>query len=118
MEYVKQGGLETLEQILSLLKYYPHWKWDEIHAIADNLARPGQDQAYQSFASLMCWLFSQLCVQKARGHTPTRLANFATNSSLEDLLEICENLQSHFKRIDGANLDKRQAILGAFSIIG
>ena len=39
-------------------------------------------------------------------------------SSLESLLKICENLKSHFERVERSNLDKRQAVLGAFSIIG
>ncbi|MCB1531248.1 MAG: DNA polymerase III subunit delta' [Alphaproteobacteria bacterium] len=116
-EYLEQGGLETLAQILDLMQYYPHWQWEKIHPLADNLARPGADQACKTFAGLMCWLFARLCVVKARGLVPEHLQSFVGNSSLEQLLKICENLHSHFDRVEGANLDKRQGILGAFSII-
>lgn len=116
-EYMEQGGLETLAQILELLQYHPYWDWEKIHAIADNLARPGADQAYNTFTRLMCWLFSKLCVGKARGLPPEHLQSFVSNSSLEQLLQICENLHSHFDRVKYANLDKRQGILGAFSLI-
>lgn len=116
-QYMEEAGLETLAQILELLQYHPYWDWDKLHAIADNLARPGADQAYQTFTNLLCWLFSRLCVAKARGLPTKHLQGFVNDSSLEQLLKICENLHSHFAKVKGANLDKRQGILGAFSLI-
>lgn len=117
VEYMEEAGLETLAQITDLMAYHPHWEWDKLHAIADNLARPGQDQAYKTFGRLLCWMFSKICVSKARGLPSPYLQSFVSNSSLEQLLEICENLHAHFNRVERANLDKRQGILGAFSLI-
>lgn len=123
-DFMEEGALETLDQILELLQYHPFWDWEKLHAISDNLARPGQDLSYNTFTSLLSWFFVQLCVAKARGNSMETLGlgqgtlqNLLNNSSLEQLLKICENLHAHFDRVQRANLDKRQGVLGAFSLI-
>ena len=124
LHYIEQGGLDTLDEILKLFNYTPSWPWPEIHKLADGLARNGRDQSYQSFALLMPWIFSQMITAKARGQDIASAAlhleaiqRLHRQSSLESLLKICENLKSHFDRVERSNLDKRQAVLGAFSII-
>ena len=124
LDNIEQGGLDTLAQILGLFENYPQWTWPEIHVLADQLARNGRDQSYKSFATLLPWVFSQMILAKARGQGIASAAlhiesieNLHRQSSLESLLKICENLKSHFSRVERSNLDKRQAVLGAFSII-
>ncbi|MEZ5813505.1 MAG: DNA polymerase III subunit delta' [Alphaproteobacteria bacterium] len=124
LENIEQGGLDTLAQILTLFQNYPKWAWPEIHQLADQLARNGRDQSYKSFAALLPWVFSQMIIAKARGQGISSAAlhinaieTLHRQSSLESLLKICENLKSHFDRVERSNLDKRQAVLGAFSII-
>ncbi len=124
VEYVEHNALETLSEILELLSKHPKWDWPSIHAIADNLAGRGQDQNYKTFTDLFKWLFARLCVIKARNINADQLIlnseaikGLVTNSSLEQLLEICENLHKHFDKVKYANLDKRQGVLGAFSLI-
>lgn len=124
IQYSEEGGLEALSQILALFRQYPEYNWPEIHALADNLARPGQDQAYRTFTTVLKWLLARLCVLKARGLNPDgsaldqdALKAILRNSSLEQLLKICENLHSHFEKVNAASLDKRQGILGAFSLM-
>ena len=72
----------------------------------------------------MEWAFSKLAKAKARGQSPQeRHLNSETfntllgNSSLEGLLEICENLNEHFTKVKRSNLDKKYAVLTAFSLI-
>ncbi len=124
LHYLEQGGLETLNEILTLFDHCPNWPWPDIHKLADTLARNGRDQSYKSFALLMPWIFSQMITAKARGHEIASTAlhleaieRLHRQSSLESLLKICENLKAHFDRVERSNLDKRQAVLGAFSII-
>ena len=124
IDYIEHGGLETLTTILSMFENYPSWPWPDIHILADQLARAGQVKAYKSFETLLPWIFSQMITSKARGQEITSQALkiqaievLHKQSSLETLLKICENLNNHFERVDRANLDKRQAVLGAFSII-
>lgn len=67
LNYIEQGGLETLDDILTLFENAPHWPWPEIHKLADSLARSERDQSYNSFATLMPWIFAQMVTAKARG---------------------------------------------------
>ncbi|MEM7651379.1 MAG: DNA polymerase III subunit delta' [Pseudomonadota bacterium] len=124
LEHIEQGGLDTLTQILGMLQSYPTWSWPEIHALAEELGRNGRNQSYKAFAELLPWVFSQMIKAKARGQNIASRAlhidaieTLHRQSSLESLLKICENLKSHFERAERSNLDKRQAVLGAFSII-
>ncbi|MEM7679851.1 MAG: DNA polymerase III subunit delta' [Pseudomonadota bacterium] len=124
LDYNNGGGLETLEELFDVLNGYPDWDWLKIHAIADSLASPAQSEAYDAFQNLLCWVFAQLVVMKARGHSSApdildkpALQELLLRSSLESLLKICENLHEHFLKVRQANLDKRQAILTAFSKI-
>jgi len=115
LEYIENSGLDTLTQLLGLFEHYPQWAWPEIHQLADQLARNGQDQAYKNFSELMPWMFSQMITAKARGREIASQAlhlnsiqTLHRQSSLESLLKICENLQSHFACVERANLDKRR----------
>ncbi len=125
VQYIEEGGLDSLSQILDLLEDCPNWDWPKIHALADSLAGKGRDQAYMNFTDLFLWLFSQLVVAKARGQggdskllQHRALQELLAKSSLEKLLKICENLQAHFSKVNAANLDKRQGVLSVFSIVG
>lgn len=122
LDYANEGGLDTLDEIFVTFKDYPDWDWAKIHAMADNFA--GSSDAYDNFQDLLCWIFSQIVVLKARGHASMpeilnqpALQALLQSSSLENLLKICENLHMHFTKVREANLDKRQAVLTAYSKI-
>ncbi|GJL84775.1 MAG: DNA polymerase III subunit delta' [Micavibrio sp.] len=124
LEYIEEDALETLKRILGLIESYPVWDWPQIHVLADELSRPGQERAFQAYQNLMQFIWSQLVLTKARGQNtgeaPLNTEVFAAllqNSSLETLSKICENLQEHFETVQRANLDKRQGVLGAFSLM-
>ncbi len=124
LDTIDSAGLETLAKILEALEGHPNWNWPHLHRLADDLARAGADKAYESFETLLPWMMAQLCRTKARGgetgnpilHKPV-FETLLRQSSLEHLLKTCENLSAHFGKIRYANLDKRQGVLGAFSII-
>ena len=124
IQYIEQDGLETLEEIITQFNDYPNWSWPKIHKLGDQMAKTGRDQAYSNFAFLLPWVFSEMIKRKARGQELTipalqtnALQQLYQQSSLETLLKICENLKEHFDRIERANLDKRQGVFGAFTII-
>lgn len=124
LQYINEKGLETLDRILRSLQSYPNWNRADLHNLSEEMARSGREQDYQTFDELLQWVFAQLAVAKARGHViPARvleteaLQAIMRNSSLEQLLGICDNLHKHFERVEFANLDKRQGVLGAFSLI-
>jgi DNA polymerase III subunit delta' len=125
LRFAGQGGPETLAGILSLLGSYPAWPWTEIHALSDVLARSGRDDSYHQFAELLPWIYRKMIRAKARGEAlaPAQLAendalsSLLRQSSLEKLLKICENLEELFASVDRSNLDKKQAVLSAFSLM-
>lgn len=124
MEYEEEGGLETFAMIMEAFDRYPDFNWTGIHKLADDLAGKGKDQNYMSFQELTKWMFAQLAKSKARGQGITAKAldtqafqEILKNSSLAQLSKICENLHEFYGQSNAANLDKRQTVLGTFSLI-
>lgn len=92
--------------------------WASVHKFADTLSGPGSNKSYDSFREILGWMAREAARGRARGTPPAPHArDFLKNSSLEQLLEICENLDEHFGRAEAANLDRRQTVLGAFSLL-
>lgn len=122
LRLIEEGGLEVIYKVSGLLSQWPSWDWPQIHGIADNLSKPGQEDSYQSFIEVFQWSVEALVRARARqSELPSpvdspQMAQLANAYSLEEWLSICERLKSHFATAGFANLDKRQAILGAFSI--
>lgn len=123
-DILEQGGLENFATITAILNDRHNIDWRIIHHHADLCARAGQEDTYKSFTQTLLWLYKTLAFAKARGQALTPyalneepLTSILANSSLAQLLKICENLSSHFDMTQRGNLDKKQAILGAFQII-
>ncbi|MGB4057175.1 MAG: DNA polymerase III subunit delta' [Alphaproteobacteria bacterium] len=117
LHFLDNNALEILGQISGLIE---SMRWTDIHKLAEQLSGAGSDSAYKSFQEIFIWMVRQSAVARARGAEAVSFIpdDFLKNSSLEETLKICENLEEHFRRADFANLDRRQAVLGAFSLIG
>lgn len=125
LRFIERDGLTTLNTILGMLSDYPRWNWPEIHKLGDVLGKAGKDDAYQQFAELLPWVYTQMIRTKARGTSlengyfkdQQALQALLRQSSLESLLKICENLEDLFATVAKSNLDKRQAVLSAFTLM-
>lgn len=124
LEYIEQGGLDTLTLILTMFENWPNYSWPDIHVLADQLGNANAKSAYNSFTILLPWMFNQMITAKARGREIASkvlhiepMQKLYRQSSLESLLEICENLKTHFDTVERSNLDKRQSVLSAFMIM-
>ncbi|HQX28010.1 MAG TPA: DNA polymerase III subunit delta' [Alphaproteobacteria bacterium] len=116
-QYIESGITDTLTTITQMLKQ-DTLQWVSVHKLADSLSGPGSDPSYNAFREILDWTLRQATRARARGEAPpVPLQDFLKNSSLEELLKICENLEDHFGRSDAANLDRRQTVLGAFSLL-
>ncbi|MCB1563572.1 MAG: DNA polymerase III subunit delta' [Alphaproteobacteria bacterium] len=123
---LESNGADMFARLAGILETYPHWRWPDLHVLAEELGRAGKDseQGYRNFQDFMLWTFRSLSVAKARGEEDGALADIKAfrlilqKSSLESLLKICEKLEEHFRSVENANLDKRMGVLGAFSIVG
>lgn len=119
---IEEGGLEVIYKVAGLLSQWPEWDWPQIHGLAENISKPGQEDSYKSFVDVFTWSVEALVRTRARqGELPPpvdtpQMARMANHYSFEQWLDICEKLKSHFAAADYSSLDKRQAILGAFTI--
>lgn len=123
MALQEEGGVNTLNSILDFMGGWPNWDWPKIHPWADNLSR--DDKGYKSFAALLEWTASEILRAKAAPNRPLpeilrieAVERLQNHYSLEQMIDICEKLKTHFITIDNSNLDKRQGVLGAFAILG
>ena len=120
----EQGGLEILPTILNTLDQYPNWNWEAIHKQAASLAPAAQDQDYRMFAELLQWIFRQILFVKARGQgeLPACLQRegiqrISESLTLEQLINVTDNLKAHFERVDFSNLNRHDAVRGSFLVI-
>ncbi len=125
LRFADGGGLETLSIIIDHLSDVPNWNFAKIHGLSVSLAAPTQDKQYRMFAELLQWLLRQILFAKAKGqHSPPDylqrggLQKIMDETSLEKLISISDGLKNHFERVNFSNLDKRDAIRGAFLVIG
>jgi len=117
-----EGGLEAISKVMTLLYSWPQWPWSQIHMLAETMGRQGQDDGLRTFQDVFLWIVNSLLRAKARGEAlKSPLNNTATQQmlnsySLKEWIEISRQIQEHFDRVSAASLDKRHAVLGAFSI--
>ncbi len=121
---IENNGLEIADKVFSLVEGWPNFNWVDIHHLADQCGRAGQDSNFDGVENTFNTVFETLVFAKARGEGGLSVPldndiyiKILERHSLEDLTEICDKLIEHFKQARFSNLDKRQAVLGAFNII-
>jgi DNA polymerase-3 subunit delta' len=118
-----EGGLEAVTNVISLMHDWPAWNWTQIHTLAEVMSKPGQDDTLDAFRQVMQWMADSILQAKARGAALTGpLDNEALNrmlahNSLARWLEMADGLRTHFETAQRANLDRRHAVMGAFSVL-
>jgi len=123
LNILDQGGLESVQKIMMLLSGWPRWDWPQIHAQAEVIGRGGSVEALHSFSTILEWIVESILRARATDQTPAGVLNNDTilrlmnHYPLADWIQICENLKVHFETASFANLDKRQAVIGAFSLL-
>jgi DNA polymerase-3 subunit delta' len=123
LEIIEEGGLEIVQKLLGLLYDWPDLPWTQIHQLADNMGRNGQDDQLKSFRDIFMWLIASLMRAKATQSDPPQILDtdftraMIEKFSLDQWTQMTDDLQSHFNQVEKAYLDKRHHILGAFSII-
>ncbi len=124
LRYAEEGGIVMFHKLTDHLAHAPNWRWNEILELSKTMSGTAQDKEYRMFVDLFQWVFRQMLFFKARGHedAPSYLSGNVLRSlmdkySLVKLIEITDNLKNHFERIDFSNLDRRDAVRGAFLML-
>ncbi len=120
LKLIEEDGLQVLSKILSHIGA----SGSKLHTLSNSLSSAAQDKQYRLFVDLMQWVFRHMLFLKARGindlpnHFNNNELDFLFKAySLKRLINICDNLNNHFDRVDFSNLDRRDAIRSAFLMI-
>ena len=118
---IAEGGLDVLNKLAFLLSGWPNWNWPEIHTMADNLGRSGQEEGYRAAENMLRWSVESL-VRASSGTSalPEVLKDakpLLDHYSLPQWIDIGQTIADHLDRTRFANLDKRQGIIGAFTLL-
>lgn len=120
---LEQGGIQAVGKIVALLSGWPRWDWPQIHAQAEITGRASGEDGMQALAQVMMWIVESIVRVRATGIEPTGILDndavgrLMNHYPLADWIQICENMKAHFDTAEFANLDKRQAVIGAFSVL-
>jgi DNA polymerase-3 subunit delta' len=108
LELAGSGGIELYQAMLGLLGHRPRLDPLALHAFADRLARADAEDSYRTIAELLGQHLGRQAVTAARAGRGGEAARWA---------RARDDIGEEFARTDGLNLDRKQAILGAFFAI-
>jgi DNA polymerase-3 subunit delta' len=127
IELADTGGLALYRSILGILAQVPCVEVAELHAFADKLARSDAEEAYRASEQLLSQFLGRMVARAAgrpfgpeelvagEGEVIERLAGRADPARWADLRD---RIGRDFANTDQLNLDRKQAILGAFFALG
>ena len=116
------GGLELFRDLIALLSRLPRLPPDEVHALADRLARPTNDMAFRTTLDLLRWWLARL-VRQGAGRASAEpvveeerdlIARLAALPGLERWLDVWEKVGRLQERAISVNLDRKQVVLSSF----
>jgi DNA polymerase III subunit delta' len=112
------GGAELYRSIVALLARHEGLDPLALHGFADRLARPDADDAYRAVAELVSQIVAGLAViAAAAARDPGPLDRLAVRAPAARWAALRAEIEEGFGRTEGLNLDRKQAILGAFFAI-
>ncbi len=122
VELAAAGGVELYASVLALLSREDGVDPVALHAFADRLARGEAEDAYRAVEELLAQLLARLAVAAARGmpgfvREEALLHRLGTRAPAARWAELREEIGQGFARSDALNLDRKQALLGAFFAI-
>jgi DNA polymerase III subunit delta' len=129
LDLAAAGGVELYRAALALVRPASELDVPALHEFADRVARADADDSYRLVEELLAQLLARLAIATARGgnaagaELPGPLAE-AERAVMRRLpaaaprwSELRDTVTHRFARADGLNLDRKQAILGAFFAI-
>lgn len=143
LRLAEEGGVALYHEVLALLSTLPPDEGGErggqagtdiatLHALADRVAGQKGEAAYRALMEILCsWMARLIRFGVGSGGTvgggglahgavgagpeeSSLMRRFLAAASLDQWLEVWDNLQALFAQTEGLNLDRRQAILNAF----
>ena len=126
LELADAGGLALYRAIVEMLSQVPRIDLARLHAFADQLARADAEDGYRAVGELL----SQFLARMAAGAARRRLGEpeivagegaamqpLAARADPARWAALREEIGQRFAAVDDLNLDRKQAMLGAFLAI-
>jgi DNA polymerase-3 subunit delta' len=122
IELADAGGLALYRSIIGLLAKVPRLEVAELYAFADKLARPDSEEAYRASEELLSQFLARMIARAAgRPFGPELIAeeeevmqHLAACADPARWADLRNRIGRVFANTDQLNLDRKQAILGAF----
>jgi DNA polymerase III subunit delta' len=123
LELADAGGRALYRSLLDLLSQIPRIDIAELYSFADKLARPDGEDAYRAVQELLSQFLARMVARAARqqlgaadmiageGEVMQRLA---ARSDPARWASLRDGIDQGFVNTDQLNLDRKQAVLGAF----
>ena len=121
----EEGGLDVIRNVIAMLSDWPEWRWPDIHNMADAMGRNGTaaQQSYGIFCDAFIWFFDTMLRSKANGEPlhdilqqDKAIQSMHEHYSLKEWIEMNAAIRERFQTFERSNLDKRQSVLGAFTV--
>jgi DNA polymerase-3 subunit delta' len=126
MELADADGLALYRAILGILEQVPRLDVARLYGFADQLARPEAEHAYRATEELLLQFLARLVGHAVRARRAAdelvtgegaAMRRFAVRCDPRRWAELRDRIDRQFARVDELNLDRKQAILGAFFAI-
>jgi DNA polymerase III subunit delta' len=120
------GGLALYRSLLELLSPAPVLDIARLQGLADRLARADAADAYRASAELLSQFLARMAARAARGMPgadeivageSAAMERLAARADPARLAELRAEIEQNFAAVDELNLDRKQAMLGAFFAI-
>lgn len=114
------GGMEVVDEITRLMvKTTVRLPVSDIHDFAGRLGRAGNEQAFDTFSTILRWWLERLVVTKSGGPSISSVdADMFTQvlnaADLDRWMEVWEKVTRLLDSVSVANLDRKQVVLNTF----
>ena len=117
------GGLSLYRSLLEMLSHMPRADSGELHAFGDKFSRPDADDAYRTLQELLSTFLARMVTRAARGQFQAVEVVAGENEAMQRLSSradparwagVRDESEQKSAAPDPLNLDRRQALLGAF----
>ena len=123
IELADAGGLALYQSLLGILAQAPRIEVAELHAFADKLARPDAEEAYRASQELLSQFLARMVARTVTGPSGSDelfgkeeevMEHLAARANPARWADLRDRIDRDFVNTDQLNLDRKQAILGAF----
>ncbi len=120
---MEEGGIELYGEMIDLIETLPDTDSAALLALADRVSRKEGEAAFRTLTTLLSeWLgrlvrFGALGSGAREDQEARLMARLAGARSLDQWVEVWENLQRLFIKTDSVYLDRRAVVLSAFSTL-